>query len=394
MPIHMPSLSRRVLGACLFAAALGASLPALAQTRSVAYAAARNDTPAAYLVDWIGSTRAVLVGNAGRSSGSVVRSGPQRVVTLDTPWSIDYQSGAVDPCIGDVPRLRQSTLQVALTTLSGSADRGESKVVELGTITTLNGCAAGTTVPFGALADPGLATRHLALALRPSVADLVPGVALAGPGELPRTGTFEAVDVLTLQAGGLGSFAASGSVVPAAFDADQWLVLGLPSGERAYTRLSVDRRTGAEIWLDVDRTGGVPTVAFRRLMVKPVAGASFGTLRQASRMWQSGISTTPTNSFLVHLYRDGSGERVFRDLVAGTETRSPLTWTLGGGQIVQSRPLGPGTGVRTWVPLANGGGGATFVMESEVIVDPAGGVTPLIAPRVNFYTDTGPATAP
>ncbi len=392
----MTSLSRRTLGACLLGAALaaGISLPAQAQTRSVAYVAQQNDTAAAYLVDWIGSTRAVVVANAGRSGGSVARSGAQRVVTLDSPFSTEFQTNTFDPCINDFPRQRQSTLQIALTTLSGSADRGESKVVELGTITTLNGCAAGTVVPFGALGDPGLATRHLALALRPAVSDLVPGVALAGLGELPRTGPCDAVDVLTLQAGGLGLFAASGSVVPAAFDADQWLVLGLPAGERAYTRLSVDRRTGAEVWLDVDRAGGVPTVAYRRLIVKPVAGASFGTLRQASRMWQSGISTTPTNSFVVHLYRDGSGERVFRDLVAGTETRSPLTWTLGSGQIVQTRPLGTNTGVRTWVPLANNGGGATFVLESEVIVDPAGVATPLIAPRVNFYVDTGPATAP
>lgn len=388
--MHRCALAMLVLGGLLAG-------NAQAQSRPVAYVGQGYNTSNAYLFDWQGSTRADVVTNGGRTGAAVLRSGAQRLLTLDTPFSALTYGSDIDPCIGTQPLVRQDLLQLAVATVSGTDSRGTSKVVEIGTLTTLEGCAPGTVTPYGAPTDPGLATRHLALALRPSVADLLPGVALAGPSEAPRDPDvpFPAQDVLTLQAGGLGSFAASGHVVPAAFDADQWLVLGLAGGERAYARLFVDRLTGAETWLDVERSGGVPQLAFARLMVKPVAGASFGGLRRASRMWQSGLSTTPTSAFLIYLYQTGAGERVLVDTVAGTETRSPISWTFAGPNIRQTRALGStSTGVRTWQPLANNGGRATFVMEDELRVLADGTVLPFIAPRVNFYTDTGAATPP
>lgn len=388
-------IQRRTLAVLLLGGiAAGA---ALAQSRPVAYVGQGYNTSNAYLFDWQGSTRAGVVASEGRTGATVLRSGTQRLLTLDTPFSAQTYAVDVDPCIGTQPLVQRDVLQLAVVTTSGTDSRGTSKVVEIGTETTLEGCAPGTVTPFGAPTDPGLATRHLALSLRPSVADLLPGVALAGPSEAPRDPAtpFIAQDVLTLQAGGLGSFAASGHVVPAGFDADQWLVLAVAGGERAYARLFVDRLTGAETWLDVERSGGVPQVAYARLMVKPVAGASFGGLRRASRMWQSGLSTTPTSAFLIYLYQTGAGERVLVDTAAGTESRTPISWTFAGANIRQTRALGStSTGVRTWQPLANNGGRATFVIEDEVRVAADGTVLPFIAPRVNFYTDTGAATPP
>lgn len=392
----MSTLDRRAFGALLLGAALWATAaaPAAAQSRTVAYVGQALSTTAAYLFDWQSATRATVVAGGGRTGGNVIRTGAQRIVTLDAPFSTETFGDDIDPCIGEQPLQRRDTLQLAVSTTSGTDSRGNSTVIELGTLTTLTGCNAGRVEPFGTLADPGYATRHLALTLRPPVTDLLPGVALAGPSEAVRDSPFIAADVLSFQAGGLGIFATSGNVVSAAFDANQWLLLGLPFGQRGYTRLYVDRRTGAEVWLDADWSAGQPTAVASTLMVKPVAGASLGTVRQASRMWQSGLATSSTQAFLIHLYQTGSGERVSRDLVAGTETRTPITWAFNSANIVQTRTIGSGTGVRTWTPLLNSGGRATFVMESERRFLADGSEVSFIAPRVNVYTDTGAATPP
>jgi hypothetical protein len=250
--------------------------------------------------------------------------------------------------------------------------------------------------PFGSLSGPGFQTSNLSMALRPSVSDLVPGVAIAGPGEQSRATPFDflSADVLTLQAGGLGLFARSGNVVSAAIDAGGWLQLGLPSGQRAYARIVVDLRTGAETWFDADWAAGRPASLRAVQMVKPGAGAGFGTLRQASRMWQSAL-TTDLSKFAIYLYQTGTGERVTVDLVTGTESRAPITsWDFSGDNVVQMRPAGSATRVRTWIPLLNGGGRTRFVMESEDIVNPDGTHVEIILPRVNYYVDTGAATPP
>jgi hypothetical protein len=81
--------------------------------------------------------------------------------------------------------------------------------------------------------------------------------------------------------------------------------------------------------------------------------------------------------------------------VTGTESRAPITsWDFSGDNVVQMRPAGSATRVRTWIPLLNGGGRTRFVMESEDIVNPDGTHVEIILPRVNNYVDTGAATPP
>jgi hypothetical protein len=369
--------------ACLLVGPASALSP-----NALAYVPVVASNSAGWLIDWTLPGRATLISAAGRRDGTVRRIGQQRVVTLDTPFSVQFFSGELD-CNGLQPELRQDTLQVAVERTAGTATRGESSVVELGTITTLTGCDAGRVEPFGSLSGPGLATSHLAMNLRPSVADLLPGVALAGVSEEPRFDDFPAVDVMTVQAGGLALFTASGSVLGLSV-VDGWQVLALPSGERAYARIFVDRKTGAETWLDADWAAGEPTSVRARLMVKPVAGASFGGVRQASREWESGLFIGSPSPFFIYLYTDRTGERVNVDTATGTETRSPITWQFSGANIVQRRTLGGGTGQRTWQPLRSGGG-ATFVIESEIVLTAGEPPYSQIKPRINFYNDMGPA---
>jgi hypothetical protein len=380
-------VSTRRLAAAAFALAACA-----AQGAQTVYVPQSYGVVGGYLIDWNGATAHVISGG-GNAGGSVARSGRQRVVTLAVPISVQFSG--FDSCGGE-SLMQADTQQVAVTTVTGTDGRGTSAVVEVGVTRTLTGCDAGTEVPFGSLTDPGLAAQHLPMSARPSVSDLVPGIALAGPSEEPASAgdPFVSADVLTLQAGGMASFARSGHVVPASFDADQWLVLILPGFERAYARILVDR-SGAERWLMAERAGGVPQTVQSALMVKPAAGAGFGGVRRASRIWESGLFAGSNNPFFIELYATGAGARVSKDLAAGTETRTPVTWAFSGPDIVQTRALGSDSGVRTWKPLANGGGRAHFVMEDEIYV-PADGTPPftLIKPRINFYIDEGAATPP
>lgn len=348
----------------------------------------------AHLFDWRSGGRATVVNDVGRAEGAWAAVGTQRVLTLDAPQTREPFE-TIDPDCPDVVSVVQDRYtQFGVTVTAGTEARGESVVAAALETVTLSGCNAGRVVPVQTLADPGVATRHLDMALRPSIADLTPGVVLAGPSEdAARTPDqfIVSADVVTFGSGSL-SFAATGNVHPTSL-VSGWLVLGLPGHQRAYTRFAVDRRTGAETWVDADWAAGQPQRVFEVLMVKPAAGAGFGTVRQASKVWESGLFAGSNNPFFIHLYRDGSGERVAQDVAAGTETRTPLTWAFSGSDIVQTRTLGGGTGTRRWVPLRNGAG-VRFVMESETQTLSDGTLVPFIAPRVNFYLDQGPATPP
>jgi hypothetical protein len=346
----------------------------------------------AYLIDWQMPGRAHIVTPWGGRDGTVAGNGARRVITLDQPFSTQTDAGEPDSC-GDFPLVQQDTLQIGITIVTGSPQRGTSSFALAGTQLTLTGCDAGKIVPTGSLDVPYLATRQLPMSQRPSVDDLQPGVALAGPGEVARDGG-PAADVLTLQAGGQGIFATSGNVVSAAFSADRWLVLGLPAGERAYTRISVDHRTGAETWIDADWSGGQPTSVRPLLMVKPGPGAGFGDLRRTARVWESGLFIGSRTPSFVSLFQDGTGDRLLIDLDAGTESHTPITWVFSGTNIVQSRIAGTSTHVRHWKPLLNGGGRSHFVMEDEISVSSNGTVSVRFLPRVNFYVDNGAATPP
>ncbi len=392
---------QRLLRAGLLAGAFWFAVPVQASITAdaVSYLPTTRGLFDAYLVEWLPGNRAQLVGFFGTRGGSVGASGTQRVVTLDAPFTQVLPAGEPDAC-GEFPDQQQDTLQVAVNQVSGNDRRGSVAIVTLGTLTNLTGCEAGRVTPFGALTDPGTPMNNLALALRPAVTDLVPGVALAGPSEESRA-LFNppAADVVTLQAGGLGLFARTGSVRPVAFTADHWLVVTLADGsQHGYARIAVDRRTGAETWLDAEWSGGAPLSVQQVLMVKPAAGAGFGSLRQTTRHWESGLFIGSASPFFIDLYRDGTGARILVDASTGGESRTPITWAYGGGtpaSVVQRRLLGGGTvtGERTWVPLANAGRNH-FVMEDEVFIDSAGGVSTLFRPRVNFYVDQGAATPP
>lgn len=370
----------------LLALALAASAASAAPVLHVGETRGNNQ---AYLFDWRGAT-ASIVTTQGRSEATVVSFGTQRQATLATPFSLTYQTS--DPDCPDLPvDVRRDVLILSVTRLSGTENRGSSKVVEVGEETTLSGCNTGRVVPFGHPSDAGFATRHLAASLRPSMADLVAGVALAGPSDQPGLGTFPAADVVSIGAG-TWSFPTSGGNYGVGM-VDGWAVLGLAIGERGYTRFAVDRN-GAETWIAADWAAGQPQAVYRTLMVKPAAGAGFGTPRQAARVWESGLFIGTNTPFFFHLYRGGTGERVSQDLLAGTETRQPITWGFSGNNLVTQRTFGDGAiGSRTWVPLRNSGS-SRFVMESEVRTLPDGTEQTFILPRVNFYVDEGVATPP
>ena len=344
------------------------------------------------LIDWQSANRARYVGLSGAASGQVSRlSANQRLITLDA--AISVESNNVDSC-GELVPARLSILQVAVRDVSGGSTRGDSDLVELGTWTFLAGCDEGSSVPFGSPADEGVRVRRLAMSVRPAVTDLVAGTRLAGLSESPWTPgalTPDGVDVATFNAGSV-TFAGSGNTQSAAFDSQQWLVLALASGERAYTRVEVDNSIGGEIWLLTERSAGLPTRLSQTWMVKPAGNAGFGAEARTTRMWQSGLSVNSPTPFLWYLYAGGTGENVSKDLDLGTESRTPITWRFEGSTLLLQRGTASSPRERKWVPLKNQGPSIRWVMENEDRIDPFTGVrTPFILPRVNYVLDTGPA---
>ena len=386
----------RLIGMLAGSAMLVSTAPSSAQEAapdaSVAYVATSPGNFAAYVIDWHKSGRAHVVSLEGSGDGAVAASGRRRVITLDAPISVVSDAFEPDSC-GAFPQLRQDTLQIAVTTVTGSLRHGTSTVATAGTQTTLTGCDAGQVIPTGSLEQPTLTGRHIAMQERPAVEDLRPGVDLAGPSE-QAWDDLSAAAVLRFQAGGMGIFAGSGSVVGADFNDQRWLVITQASGTRAYTRLSVDERSGVEVWLDASWEAGQPTRVRSQFMVKPRAGAGFGSVAQASRVWESGLFIGLRSSFHVSLFPDGTGDRLFVDLDTGTQSDSSITWTFRGKDIVQLHPSGTNTYVRTWVPLRNGNRGTRVVMEDEVSVSSSGSTSVRFPPRVNYYVDEGPAVAP
>jgi hypothetical protein len=383
-------MSRRLLGLAAGAALVAATLPAgaVAATKSTAYFAFGDGSSTAYLIDWLPKGKARVAARLGAQAGTVGDDGTQKKITFGTPLS--ESSDTFDEC-GQPIQLRRDVQQLVVRDLAG----GTTQFVELGVYVNVGGCQDGLTSPFGSPTDEGLGLKRLPMTARPSVADLVPGTQVAGFSEdvmLPGENGF-AEDVVTLQAGS-AQFQRSGNVVPAGFDANQWLVFSFPGFQRAYTRVAVDAKTGGETWLMADWAGGQAQRIEERLLVKPAAGAGFGSVAQAARVWESGLFVNSPRPFFFHFYKNGTGERVSKDLDLGTESRSPITaWGFDGLNLVQTRPFGGGTGERTWVPLRNQGK-IRWVMETEVVAP--NGMEPftLIKPRVNFYEDTGKAVPP
>jgi hypothetical protein len=195
-------------------------------------------------------------------------------------------------------------------------------------------------------------------------------------------------DVVTLQSN-TAQFSSSGSAYPLSV-ADGWLVLALSTGQRGYTRIAVDGRSGAETWMAADWSAGMPVRVVKKLMVKPESNAGFGNMNKASRVWESGIfSGTSTPSYF-HLFSDGSGLNIVQDIAAGTETSTPFTWGFDGASLIQTSTSGTSTSRRTWLPLRNSQK-TRYVIESRTRTLGDGTVISLGAPRVNYYIDDGRA---
>ena len=392
MRIRLPALLRhlplRAALALLSAAPLTAPLPAHAATRT-AYVHHVGDASTAWLVDWQAGHRAHAVASAGMGDGSWTDNGAgQRLVTFDAP--ITHEQQGVD-CHGAFFPQRVEPRQVVFRPAGGTPRKGATQVVEIGQVVDEGGCTPGAVVPFGAPGDPGEAFDHLVMTARPSMADVLGGAPLAGFSETFLSDPVDVTplwqDTVRIGAGDV-TFATSGDVVGALL-VDGWVVINLTGQQRAYTRISQDARTGAEVWLAATWSAGAPRNVWRTLMVQPRAGAGFGTAGQAARHWESGLFMGGNGPFWIDLYQDFTGLRIQDDLAAGTETTQPITWRFDGLKILQDRTTGDGLRERTWVPLANRGK-THWVMESETL-SAAGGTSVVIAPRVNSYTDEGVA---
>lgn len=349
----------------------------------------------AVLIDWRNPSRVRVVIGAGAQLGTSTRSGSQAVIGLDAPISRLQVSSELNSC-DEQSTQRKDTTALVVRDVSGNASRGVSQVVEIGTITNLDGCDAGLVVPFGAPTDAGKSMKRVTMSERPSVRDVAPGTVMAGFGEFEWPVDYEfswETDLVTLYAGGQALFARSGHLVHAEFNNDKWLVFDLAQGQRAFTRLEIDDETGAETWLRAEWSGGLPQRVIADLVVKTEAKAGFGTERQAARIWDSGLFYLSDSKAQWRLFVGGTGERI--DISPGSEVHIPLTWGIVGKSIVQRRLVsaGPSQRERTWVPLRSVDK-VRFVMESENTILADGTVRTFIPPRVNFYIDRGRAVAP
>jgi len=379
------------LCAALASAALAAAAPAArAATQQISYVQHDNSTFTAYLVDWQSNRhRGHAVTQVGMGDGAYVdNAAGQRVLTFDAPIVHDVTS--VD-CNGELFTQHVALAQLSFQETSGTTRRGSTQVIELGTTTDVGGCTPGLVTPYGSLSDAGVTTDQLLMTARPAITDLVPGARIAGFSETVIASSLDAyllnADVATVTATGL-AFDATGDAI-ATTTTDGWIVENLAGGARAYTRLSVDTRTGQEVWMVGPWNGSAPTSVWRTLMVRPTTGAGFGGLARASHQWESGLFLGTRTPFYIDLYKDGTGLRRSLDLDAGTESDQAITWHFSGSNIVQDRGAGASQRERTWVPVANYGT-RRWVLETEVFTS-SGQV--VIAPRVNFYVDEG-AVAP
>jgi hypothetical protein len=130
---------------------------------------------------------------------------------------------------------------------------------------------------------------------RPATDDLAPGVQLAGMSETPASAdsnpTQLVAQVATFGTGTL-AFADPGHVVPVS-TSNGWIVADFGSFQRGYTRLSVDAKTGAELWAFAPWTAGGPAIVQSTMMVKPNAAAGFGGRNAAVHDWESGLFGAP-----------------------------------------------------------------------------------------------------
>lgn len=367
------------------------ALPAAAKT--VTYVPDGFGAYGAYVVDWRSASRVRAVDWRGARTGTFTDDGVERLVTLDTPFTYESYSSDVG-CDGNQYLQRYETHELVFRQAEGTQALGKTRVVEIGVIVDIDGCTPGRVVSFGSQGDVGVSWLNRGYSARVPMTDLQAGFSIAGFFETTvPAGGYGAVpaDIVTLDTATQLRFQATGTVVNAALNSEQWLVLQLPGLQLGYTRLSIDGPTATETWLVGEFVGGKLQSVRNTMMVKPVAGTSFGSLGQTARMWESWVGRGSDYPFFIYLYRNFNGDRVSKNLTDGTEFRTPITWRYEGLNIVQTRVLGDRSYVRTWLPLASKGN-YRVVLEQEWTVPVVGTPTVRIQPRVMYYRNTGPAT--
>ncbi|WP_396269219.1 hypothetical protein [Ideonella sp.] len=384
--------------------ALGLTLSVLGSSvafEALAVQTAYFNVGTAYLVDTNSKTKtAQIASNLGASSGPYVDSGNQRSISLTTPFGYEVY-GAWVVCPGQTSDVlqtwRRDVQTLVLKRLSGSAKKGQTAVIEAGTDTEIAGCNVGKVTPFGSPDDTGLTLSHLALTERPSMADVKPGTRWAGLHEgtyTPQQNFSVALmaDIVTAQADGRVRFEQSGRIVDSVITTDDWWTLSLPSGDRAYTRLSRDKTTGAEVWLLGDKSNGRLSWAAAWWVLPMKPGKGFGDVIAASRSWENGLSN---GEFFRNMYSDFSEDIYqFNPYAGGWERQLGWNWRFDGANIIHTRVGSWYVRNRIWEPVRRVGP-YQWVMDGHQWTDPNTG-EPLFpfTRQVFLHIDTGPAIQP
>lgn len=366
--MSLKTLHRSALGALCLSLLSPLAQAATAVTEVAYFTPIEQGGPSATLVRWLGRQQATVHTADARHAGTVQVNGNERVITLTSPITSSTWLPPSNDCAQD-QQAEHTVRQLVYRREAGTAAKGQTRLIEVGEDVITQGCLPGQALPFGQDRQGGVLLQHLDLRQRPAMTDLQPGVALAGPAlgdfNISSGVPWPAADLVTLQAD--GTLDVAGQTTPAAWrlGSDGWLQITDATGRsRAHTRVQLDARSGAELWLSTDLAGSEPQRAWAWVGVKAQPGASFGSVRSMARLWESGLATNTRLPFFIALNADGSGERISKDLDAGSEFRQPIRWRLDGNSLIAERSSPVYQRTRTWLPLAQAGK-VRFVMESE-----------------------------
>jgi hypothetical protein len=344
----------------------------------------------AYLTDADVRTKTVSVVNAfGAASGNFVDDGMVRLISLSSPISVVYLTTGGACAIPQV--IRRETHEIKFSIVEGSAKKGRSTVLESGVEVELEGCNVGNVTPFGNNGELPTATEHIAMTNRPSMKDVKIGSSWAGlhQGYWEKViGTpFTAADVVTVLSDREALFEKTNLRVRSEMGIDGWWMLDLPLGKRQYTRLTLDRTTGTEMWLYGDVVDGKFQWVHTWWVSKHQPRAGFGDVASASRAWGHYFNPAP---FVRNMYSDYS-----EDILYPSGYRlTGWTWSFEGMNVVHRSTTPVQARRRIWEPVRTVGA-THWVLDEYIWRDIQSGYEWSVVPRVVVkYTDTGPAVKP
>lgn len=375
---------------------------AVAKVERLAYFVNNPGVNAGQIVSWDDRRMtATLTKSTGVHEGTYTDDGVRRTLTLTLPISSTYFTPDIDACIGRQAQVREDLEKYVYKQVSGTSTNGVVEQVTLGTINYLDGCRAGQSEPIGSLDDPGLTLTALGMGKRPSMPAVLPGLRLAGFHEQPSSGL--ALDFLAdadrtiVPVAGKLRFVRTGTEVAAAVDGDGWLKLSFPASgatpayTRAYTKLSTDKQTGRQYWMEADFENGAPKWVNQVSVIPYKVNATF-TTESAARIW---LHSWAVPAWEWRLFPGGTGQIVdYREDPQLPPYISPINaWTVVNGNVEATRSVfSTFYRKRTWQPL-NRVGDVQWMLETEVRVDTSTGVvTPSFGWRVVMWTDIGPGT--